>query len=122
VHEFGADPVLLAQRQCYLCTADGRTIGTATAWFDDDFGGEIFGRVHWVAIVPQYQGHGLSRPLLSAVCERLREAGHERAYLTTSSARLAAIRLYLRFGFKPLIETEGQASAWRTLLEQIEFR
>jgi len=118
-HQFGTDPLRLAQRQCYLCAADGNAIGTGTAWFDENFRGEVFGRVHWVAIVPEYQGKRLSRPLLTAVCERLRELGHERAYLTTSMKRRAAIRLYLRFGFEPLIETEEQARAWRTLRKEI---
>jgi GNAT superfamily N-acetyltransferase len=110
---FGSDHDLLAQRQCYLLDGRGDPIGTATAWFDDDFLGARFGRVHYVAIVPDYQGRGLSRPLMSVICQRLRELGHDRAYLATSTARIPAINLYLGFGFVPLIRTEEEAAAWR---------
>jgi ribosomal protein S18 acetylase RimI-like enzyme len=104
-NQFGSDPGLLADRQFYLLAPDGKVIGTATAWFNDDFQGRRFGRLHWVAIVPEYQGRGLSKPLLSAVCHRLRELGHDCAYLTTNAARQAAINLYRSFGFVPTAPT-----------------
>ena len=97
--QFGSDAALLSERQCYLVATGGEAIGTATAWFNDDFEGARFGRVHWVAVTPDYQGRGLARPLLTAVCRRLQDLGHDRAYLTTSAARVAAIKLYRRFGF-----------------------
>jgi len=101
--QFGPDPALLAERQFYLVTATGSVVGTGTAWFNSDSQGRDFGRVHWVAILPEYQGLGLAKPLMTAICNRLSDLGHERAYLTTSSARIKAIRLYTRFGFKPLL-------------------
>jgi GNAT superfamily N-acetyltransferase len=113
--EFGREDSVLAERQLYLLGCHQEVIGTATAWYDCDFRGQDYGRVHWVAIVPQYQGRGLSKPLMAAVCCRLRDLGHERAYLRTSSARVPAIRLYLRFGFSPSIEGTGDIEAWRQL-------
>jgi GNAT superfamily N-acetyltransferase len=56
--------------------------------------------VHWVAIVPECQGIGLGKALMTLLCQRLRELGHDQAYLFTSSERVSAIRLYLRFGFE----------------------
>ena len=113
--QFGADAALLASRQYYLVNATGTAIGTGTAWFNDNFEGRNFGRVHWVAILPEYQGLGLAKPLMTGICRRLHELGHERAYLSTSSARLAAIRLYLQFGFEPLIRTREEREAWSAL-------
>src|SRR5438093_3818539 len=110
--QFGSDASVLAERQCYLLDPVQGVIGTATAWFNEDFDGESIGRLHWVAIVPECQGRGLSRPLLTTVCRRLRELGHNKVYLTTSSARTAAIHLYLRFGFRPLIRTAIERAAW----------
>jgi GNAT superfamily N-acetyltransferase len=115
---FGSDSALLARRQCYLLDAGGEAIGTATAWFNDNFEGARFGRVHYVAIVPEYQGRGLSRPLMTAICQRLRELGHYRAYLTTAPTRLPAIKLYLRFGFLPLVRSAEEAAAWRGICPQ----
>jgi ribosomal protein S18 acetylase RimI-like enzyme len=113
--QFGSDITVLPQRQCYLLAPDGQAIGTATAWFKDNFEGRRFGRVHWVAIVPEYQGRGLAKPLMSTICRRLQELGHDCAYLTTSTARLPAINLYRRFGFEPLIRTPEEADIWKRL-------
>jgi GNAT superfamily N-acetyltransferase len=113
--DFGSHRALLAQRQCYLLTEDCEPIGTATAWFDDHFQGARFGRVHYVAIVREYQRRGLSKPLMTAVCNRLRELGHDRAYLATSTAWPRAINLYLRFGFVPLLRNQEEGAAWNGL-------
>lgn len=113
--EFGDDPAPLRERQLFIRDAEGTPIGTATAWFGDDHGHQAVGRVHWVAIVPAQQGHGLARPMLALVCRRLRELGHTQAYLVTSTARVPAINLYRSFGFAPDIETPQDAEIWRAL-------
>jgi GNAT superfamily N-acetyltransferase len=115
--QFGYDNALLAQRQLYTVDAQGEAIGTGTAWFNDHFEGARWGRVHWVAIRPAYQGRGLAKPLMTALCRRLRELGHTRAYLSTSSARRAAINLYRRFGFEPFIKTDEERVAWQKLAD-----
>jgi GNAT superfamily N-acetyltransferase len=97
--QFGTDAFTLNLRQCYLKEANGKVIGTSTAWYNADFKGQPCGRVHWVAVIPPYQGRGLAKTLLSATCRRLKELGHQKVYLTTSGARTAAINLYLQFGF-----------------------
>lgn len=117
--QFGNDPAALAERQFFLFDPEGRAIGTATAWFDDKRGAQGFGRVHWVALHPQSQGRGLSKPLLGKVCATLRKLGHRRACLTTSTARLAAIGLYLRFGFLPEIEGPDDAAIWRQVQKSV---
>jgi len=117
--QFGSDPGLLRARQLYLVNEPGLPIGTGTAWFNPDFQGRNFGRVHWLAIVPEYQGRGLGKALLSLICRRLVELGHEEAYLTTSFQRIKAIRLYLNFGFKPLISSSQEQEAWNELRDRI---
>ena len=118
--QFGDDQQRLADRQLYLCDGDDQPIGTATAWFDDRPGGDpSIGRVHWVAIVPDYQGRGLARPLITAVCHRLRPLGHRRAILATGSARLPAICLYLKFGFVPMLTRPDEAAAWRAIRDAL---
>src|SRR5438309_1776444 len=112
--QFGSDPGVLEQRQCYLVNECHAPIGTASAWFDDQFEGGPIGRVHWLALLPAYQGHGLSKPLMTAVCRRLRELGHTSAYLSTSSSRSSAIRLYLKFRFLPMIRNEREKEIWES--------
>lgn len=109
-YAFGHDEAALAARQKYLLGPDGQPIGTATAWVDSldapgDAPGqpaphEPEGRVHWVAIVREFQGRGLSKPLLSAVLQTLRDLGHTCAVLSTDDRRPVAVALYQSFGFR----------------------
>lgn len=119
--DFGSNLALLSERQFFLVDNEGTAIGTATAWFNNHFPDGSYGRVHWVAIIPEFQGRGLSKPLMTAVCKRLRELGHERAYLSTSTERLKAIKLYLRFGFVPWIKSPEQRTAWEKLKGVLEL-
>ena len=117
--QFGSPPSNdLHRRQCYVREPGGECVGTATAWFNDDFQGARWGRVHWVAIIPAFQGRGLGKALMSAICRRLRDLGHGRAYLRTGAARVPAIKLYQRFGFEPLIGDEREREAWRAVLSK----
>lgn len=119
--EFGNDPVDLAERQCYLLAGSQGSIGTATAWYDENHRGMRYGRIHWVAILPQWQGRGLSKPLMSIVCNRLRGLGHTRAYLTTSTVRIVALNLYLEYGFLPEISGPGDFAAWRKVEPELKY-
>lgn len=92
---FGDDEKKLSARQRFLVAPDGEPIGTATAWLDSP----SLGRVHWVAIVPEFQGRGLAKPLLTHTLLLLRELGHTSATLETSTLRPRAIALYEKFGF-----------------------
>lgn len=112
---FGSDPAALPQRQFFLLNEVKQPIGTATAWLDENFDGKLYGRIHWVAIVQEYQGRGLAKPLMSIVCSRLRELGHTRACLKTATHRIPAINLYTKFGFVPLIRNAAEAADWKSV-------
>ncbi len=120
--EFGRDVGRLRERQCFLVDRGGEVLGTATAWTDDGSHGPAYGRVHWVAIVPRMQGRGLAKPLLRTVLVRMRELGHRAAFLTTESARLPAIHLYLRFGFEPELHSDRDRRVWDEIREQLKGR
>lgn len=122
VREFGSDASVLHDRQCFLFDAQGAAVATATAWYDDNFHGPKCGRVHWVAVIPEYQGRGLSKPLMSLVLTRMADLGHDRVYLRTSTARLPAINLYARFGFVPSIASAEDREVWRELIPKLRYR
>lgn len=105
----------LARRQYFLCDDFGMAIGTATAWWDETFEDGKWGRIRAVAIDPSFQGRRLTRPLLSTLCRRFQELGDQRAFLTTSTKRLPAIKLYRRFGFKPHLQSREDRLLWREL-------
>ena len=102
---------LLSQRQMYLYDAGGKAFGTVTAWFEK-LAGRTYGKINWMLLVPEVQGLGLSKALLSLSLQRLGELGHTRALLYTLTARIAAINLYRQFGFVPLIGGGADLEAW----------
>lgn len=111
LRQFGLDQRVIHDRQLFLLNEEDEAVGTATAWFDagylarltgrkeDIYADLNYGRVHWVAVRPEFQGRGLGTSLVTAVCQRLRDLGHQRAYLVTWSDRPKAIRMYSRLGF-----------------------
>ena len=119
VKEFGTDERVLSERMAFIVSPDGRTIGTAAAWFSDDYHGERAGRIHWVFILPEFHGQGLSKPLMTTVLNRLKDLGHTQCYLATQTSRLPAINLYLKFGFVPDIRSTNDAADWRLLKQHI---
>ena len=120
VREFGSNMTILTERQCFLIDGKDAPAGTASAWFEDR-NEQSPGRIHWVAIVPEEQGKGLAKTLLSAVCNRLKELGHSNAYLTTQTVRIPAINLYLKFGFIPAIGSERDKQIWRRLQNHLKY-
>ena len=97
--QFGSDSREHGRRIFYMETNDGEPVGSIAAWYGESDFDAAWGRIHWVAILPAWQGKGLSKPLMTAALERLRELGHEKAYLTTDTRRAGAIALYRKFGF-----------------------
>jgi len=93
-----------------------RVIGTATAWYNNDFRGERYGRVHWVGIHPDFQGRKLAKPLLAAVMICLAKY-HNKAYLTSQTTSYKAINMYLDFGFVPAIIDDEAMKTWKYLEE-----
>ena len=89
------------ESRCLMLVEDstGRVIGSATAWYDDDFRGESWGRIHWVAIIPEFQGRKLAKPMLAAAMKRLSRS-HSKAYMSTSTHRNRAVQMYLDYGFE----------------------
>jgi GNAT superfamily N-acetyltransferase len=118
--EFGTDAHVLSERQCFLCDSKNNVIGTASAWFDNHRG-QSFGRVHWVAILPENQGKGLAKPLLTTACNRLKSLGHSRTYLTTQAGRIPAINLYAKFGFAPMIGSNRDREVWERIQKHVKY-
>lgn len=111
--EFHARIDAVPDRMLFMLDPAGRAVATATAWFNDDFEGDRWGVVHWVAVRRALQGRGLAKPLISRVLERLRELGHDKVYLVTQTVRLPAISLYMKFGFEPFIRNDEDANNWK---------
>ena len=107
---------LLNNRMLFLCNSKGLEIGTATAWFEND----DVGLLHWLAIVPAFQGRGLSKPLMTSVFNLLVKFGYKSCILRTKLSRIIAIKLYIKFGFKPYIETDQDRKKWQLVKSYCE--
>ena len=104
------------EKRCFFIIdkKSGRAIGTTTAWYNNDFAGEKYGRIHWVGIHPDFQGRKLAKPLLAAAMVCLSEY-HDKAYLTSQTTSYKAVNMYLGFGFKPKIVSDECERAWSIL-------
>jgi GNAT superfamily N-acetyltransferase len=116
--QFGDDPIEVPQRCFFLVHEEGARVGTISAWYRRDPDGADYGRIHWFAIRPAFQGRGLARPALSYALTRL-AAWHQRAWLTSSSSRLPALKLYLDYGFTPDWDQPRAWEAWRQVQSRL---
>jgi len=90
--EFGSAPEFNMKNQLYLCNKDNfDPIGTITAFKN---------RIHWVAVLPEFQGKGFGNRLMYAALKLMVEQDHDDSWLSTYDNRRPAIDLYKRFGFR----------------------
>ena len=113
--QFGDDPDAAPARIFFLCDPSGQAVGTISAWYGDKPPFAGWGRIHWVTILPAYQGQGLGKAMLTFALHRLRELGHTNAYLYTSSGRLPALRMYRNYGFTPDPWDSNNEAVWQQI-------
>ena len=105
----------LVKRTVFIETESGEKIATATAFYD------IYGRdksgagwLHWVAVKRDYQGRGLSKPLIARTLEVMRSLGYTHAKIPTQTTTWVACKVYLDFGFTPIPQNaERNRDGWR---------
>ncbi len=112
---FGNDISEIGKRCYILYDARGCGIGTISAWREEIFRGVGYGRIHWIAIRKEFQGLGLGKTLMTFGLRKLKKLGHVNALLDTQSKRIAAINLYLKYGFLPSISTAAHRVAWEEI-------
>jgi mycothiol synthase len=66
------------------------------------------GYVHWVGTHPDHREKGLAYALVTKVLHDFMERGYTGSYLETQPSRHAAIKTYLKLGFTPEYEVEGE--------------
>lgn len=93
----------LENRMVFIETLEGEKVATATAYYD------IYGRdtsgagwLHWVAVKREYQGRGLSKPLISYVLNVMRKLGYTHGKIPTQTTTWLACKIYLDFGYTPI--------------------
>ncbi len=85
-----------------LASADSQAVGTAVCiWGFSTFAGKPMINVHDLAVLPDFQGRGIGRALLSEVERRARTRGCCKITLEVHDTNEGAKRLYDSFGFGP---------------------
>lgn len=107
----------LPNRMFFIETNEGEKIATATAFYN------IYGRdpsndgwLHWVAVKREYQGKGLSKPLITYVLRIMNQLGHARAKIPTQTNTWLACKVYMDLGFVPVEKNlEHQREGWKII-------
>lgn len=114
---YAANESSLCNRMVFIESAAGEKVATATAYYDitgrDQSGS---GWLHWVAVRREYQGRGLSKPLISYVLGVMRSLGYTHGKIPTQTTTWLACKVYLDFGFLPLPQNAVHSrDGWRII-------
>ncbi len=106
---------ILPDRMFFIENSVGEKIATATAFYNihgRDTSGA--GWLHWVAVKREYQGKGLSKPLITYVLKVMRNLGYTHAKIPTQTNTWLACKVYLDLGFAPIKKNlEHSYEGWR---------
>lgn len=95
----------LFNRMIFVVNDAGEKVATATAFYDITGKDKSdSGWLHWVAVKREYQGKGLSKPLISHTLNVMKSLGYKHAKIPTQTNTWLAVKVYLDFGFKPIPE------------------
>ena len=99
---YGGREHLLKNRMVFIETISGEKVATATAYFDI-YGRDITGSawLHWVAVKREYQGRGLSKPLIAYTLGLMPGLGYDHVMLSSQTNTWLACKIYMDFGFLP---------------------
>ena len=84
-------------------------------------GGAEHGYLHFVGVRPDWAGRKLGFYASCAATESFRADRCTDAALNTDSHRLAALKTYLRIGYRPEPRHEAHAEIWARALDEIGF-
>ena len=82
----------------FFLTSRSTAVGTAFAWTDQE-NEKTTGRLHWVAVDPDYQRLGVGTALVKLVLKYFHANDFLNVVLTTEATRTGAIKLYEQLGF-----------------------
>lgn len=103
-HDFYDSFINELHKRCIFIVNDetNQKVGTVTVSLlkNPEYG--YTGAVDWLAIKKEYQGKGLSKPLISKTIELSKELGHNSIILHTQTTTWLAAKLYLDYGFEIL--------------------
>lgn len=98
---------------------DGKPVATACMQINEDQPQQA--ELGYVAVVPEYRGHGLGRTISMVVLDYINKQGFRACFLRTDDHRLAAIKTYLRLGFEPDMSHDSYPARWESLWRTLGY-
>ena len=95
--------------------ANGEIVATAMALHNYSGLHPFRGDIGWLAGDPGHAGHGLGSAVSAAATARLIAAGYRDIRLGTEDFRLAAIKVYLRLGYVPVLYRPEMLERWQAV-------
>lgn len=111
------DRAVLRDHCLFVEDHTGETVGTATV-MSGRLAGREMGRLGWVAVIPEYQGRGLGKWIVALALQGIAKE-HQEIFLTTQTTSVAAVGIYLRYGFVPHPYGPDDAQAWSLLSQAL---
>ncbi len=102
---------VLAAEEC----STGRLTASACAESTDFPEYPELGVLGWVICDPEFSGRRLGRSVSVAAMHVLRAAGYRKFSLRTDDFRTAALKTYLRLGWRPWLWAEDMEARWRAI-------
>lgn len=110
----------LLNRMVFIVNQHGEKVATATAFYDihgrDKSGA---GWLHWVAVKRNFQGKGLSKPLITHTLCIMKKLGYTHAKIPTQTHTWLAVKIYLDLGFNPIPENAIHSYNGWCIIEKI---
>ncbi len=110
----------LLEQRCWFLVSDNKEIGTATSW-ERELDGELLGLLHWVAIIPEFQGNNLAKPLVAKILNQLNDL-YPKTFLKTHLENVIAVKVYKSLGFEPLIRSKADQDLWNQMNQYLAER
>jgi len=99
----------------------GEIVASSMATHDHTWIKPFCGEVGWTVADPAHTGQGLGTAVVGAVTARFLDAGYPTIHLYTEPWRLAALKVYLKLGYVPLLDDASAIDRWRAICDQLSF-
>lgn len=112
----GRAPDLNPYEDLFFLDYNGEHVGTITCYLHSE---DNTGDVHMVGIRTDFRGKGLGKYMNAKALQHIEKKNPKFVHLTTDEWRKAAVRSYLRAGFKPVKYDIGMKKRWEAEMEEI---
>lgn len=105
-------------RQFFAVAPDGTLVACAGV-HEVALDGTDYWEIGWVAAHPRHRGRGLGGVVTGAAANHALTLPARPIMLRTDDFRLAAIKVYLRLGFRPSLDHPSYPERWRLLASRL---